>query len=119
MSITTDGIDRHDVLQQVKAFESKLEAILAGVRALVAQLSDPEPEEADTLAGINPLDERNKIDGVKLSPRGEEVCYRMFDAGKTRYAVKEAMNISYSAASYRFDRWVSMGGANRMKQPLD
>ncbi|KQW81823.1 hypothetical protein [Brevundimonas sp. Root1279] len=66
----------------------------------------------------DPKDARNKLPDGKLTPRGVEVCYRLFDAGKTRYAVSEAMGISYGAATYRYGAWEKEGGPDREKQPL-
>lgn len=62
---------------------------------------------------FNPKDPRNKMSDGKLSPRGVEVCYRLFDAGKTRYAVKEALGISFGAATHRFQAWTKAGGVKR------
>ena len=69
----------------------------------------------DDLDPGNPL---NKSDQF-LTKRGVEVCYRLFDMGKTRYAVAEAMKISYGAATHRFHAWEKLGGKNRERQPLD
>jgi hypothetical protein len=63
---------------------------------------------------LDPLDPRNKA-GRNLTDRGLEVCYRLFDQGKTIYAVKEAMKISYGAAKYRQDTWTKAGGMDRPK----
>jgi hypothetical protein len=60
----------------------------------------------------DPRDPRNK-NGVNLSPQGVELCYRMFDQGMTRYAVKEAFGISFGAADYRHRKWLAAGGASR------
>ncbi|MCR5878810.1 hypothetical protein [Phenylobacterium sp. J367] len=91
-------------------------SIIAAARAeldrLEALLAPPKGEH------IDPKDPRNK-DGRNLSARGVEVCYRLFDQGKTIYAVKEAMGISYGAAKYRHETWEKAGGASRTKQPLD
>jgi hypothetical protein len=73
----------------------------------------PTPE--DDLDVANPL---NKS-GQSLTPRGIEVCYRLFDAGKTRYAVGKAMKISYGAATYRHHAWDKLGGKTRERQPLE
>ncbi len=70
--------------------------------------------EADDLDPKSPF---NKT-GVNLTPRGIEVAYRMFDAGRTRYAVKEALDISYGAATHRFHAWEKAGGKNRVRKPL-
>jgi hypothetical protein len=75
---------------------------------------DISPPE-DDLDVANPL---NKS-GQTFTVRGTEVCYRLFDAGKTRYAVAKAMNISYGAATYRHHAWHMAGGKTRTRQPLD
>jgi hypothetical protein len=78
--------------------------------------------EADTrLADFDPKDPANKheVGGLmKLTPRGTEICYRLFDAGKSRYAVATLMGISFGAATHRLDAWKKLGGVNRIKQPL-
>jgi hypothetical protein len=87
---------------------ASIQADLDRLRGLV----QPRPPELD------PKDPRNKTADGKLTPRGEEICYRMFDAGKTRYAVHEAMEISFGAANYRFERWQKIGGSSRSKKSL-
>jgi hypothetical protein len=67
----------------------------------------------------DPKDPRNKTPDGKLTPRGVEVCYRLFDAGKTRYAVAEAMNISFGAATHRLNAWTKAGGRDRKKTKPD
>lgn len=54
---------------------------------------------------LDPMDPRNKTSDGKLSERGVEVCYRLFDEGKTRYAVAKAMSISFGAATHRQQAW--------------
>lgn len=74
-----------------------------------------ESQSGDDLDPGNPL---NKV-GDNLSPRGVEVCYRLYDEGKTRYAVSQALKISYGAATHRFHAWEKLGGVNRQRQPLE
>lgn len=64
-------------------------------------------------------DPRNKYSDGKLTPRGVEICYRLFDKGATRYAVSRDMNISFGAASHRQTAWKKVGGAARSKVRLD
>ena len=83
--------------------------------------------ELDRLRGLllprspafDPGDPRNKYDDGKLTPRGVEICYRLFDEGATRYAVSRAMNISFGAASHRQTAWKKAGGAARTRMRLD
>jgi DNA-binding NarL/FixJ family response regulator len=67
----------------------------------------------------DPKDSRNKTPDGKFTARGVEVCYRLFDAGKTRYAVAEAMNISFGAATHRLGAWKKAGGRDRKRMRLD
>ena len=82
------------------------EAILSAIDSIQERLErlrgliQPSKMEVD-----DPKDPRNKLPDGKLTQRGVEVCYRLFDAGMTRYAIKEAMGISYGAATHRMDAW--------------
>lgn len=60
----------------------------------------------------------NKLDSGKLTDRGVEVCYRLFDAGKSRNTVGAEMKISFGVATHRFEAWKTAGGLDRKKQPL-
>jgi hypothetical protein len=91
-----------------------LERVLAGFANLKAMLV-----EGAEVPEFDPRDPANKFADGKLTPRGVEICYRLFDAGKTRYSVKEEMNISFSAATHRYEAWKKEGGINRSKQALD
>jgi hypothetical protein len=89
-----------------------LRANLDRVEALLKPVpSFDEPE-------LDPKSPLNKT-GVNLTARGIEVCYRMYDAGKTRYAVSEALGMSYGAATHRFHAWEKLGGKDRERQPLE
>lgn len=74
----------------------------------------------DAIEGLDDLDPKNPLNknGVNLTPRGVEVAYRMFDMGKTRYAVAQALDLSFGAATNRLYAWEKAGGKNREKQPL-
>jgi hypothetical protein len=82
--------------------------------------------DLDRLAGLiqpeklefNPKDARNKTPDGKLTRRGVEICYRLFDSSKSRYAVSEAMDISFGAATHRLDAWTKAGGRGRRRVPL-
>jgi hypothetical protein len=85
------------------------------LKSLLLPEAEPDPGDFD------PKDPANKyeIGGLmKLTPRGIEICYRLFDAGKSRYAVATLMGISFGAATHRLDAWNKLGGASRIRQPL-
>ena len=95
-----------------------LEKMAAGLATLRNLLSPTRIEPA----ALNPKDPANKymIGGLeKLTPRGVEVCYRLFDQGVTRYGVSQAMDISFGAADHRHTSWTKAGGLGREKKPLD
>ncbi|WP_027545299.1 hypothetical protein [Bradyrhizobium sp. WSM2254] len=75
-----------------------------------------QPQELDV---GDPKDPRNKTADGKLSERGVEVCYRMYDSGLTRYAVADGMAISYGAATHRFGAWQKAGGQGRARASID
>ncbi len=96
-----------------------LERVTAGFITLKSLLM---PKAVAESAEFDPKDPANKheIGGLmKLTSRGAEICYRLFDAGKSRYAVASLMDISFGAATHRHEAWKRLGGVNRTKQPLD
>ena len=56
---------------------------------------------------------------MNLTRQGIEICYRLFDAAKSQYAVTTLMDISFGAATHRLEAWKKLGGVNRIKQPLE
>lgn len=93
-----------------------LEKILSGLAALREALEQPAPA-----AEGDPKDPANKytVGGLeKLTPRGVEICYRLFDKGLSRYAVAQAMDISFGAATHRLDAWQKAGGLKRVRAEI-
>lgn len=90
---------------------------------LILQLIETIQADLDRLRGLvepqlgefNPGDPRNKTCDGKLSDKGVECCYHMFDEGKSRYSVAREMKISFAAATHRFSAWLKAGGKERDK----
>ena len=99
----------------VKAIHSCVQSLRLNLDRIDAILG---PAKSDDVAKLDPGNPLNKS-GQFLTKRGVEVCYRLFDMGKPRYAVKKAMGISYGAATHRFYAWEKLGGKNRKRQSLD
>jgi len=99
----------------IKVLYSCLQALRLNLDRIDAILG---PVKSDEVAKLDPGNPRNKS-GQFLTERGIEVCYRLFDMGKPRYAVKKVMGISYGAATHRFHAWEKLGGKNRKRQLLD
>lgn len=53
-----------------------------------------------------------------LTPRGVEICYRLFDMGKSAMAVAHIMEFSLVAARAREKQWRALGGNNRVAKNL-
>jgi hypothetical protein len=57
------------------------------------------------------VDSANKLEVgglMKLTPQGIEICYRLFDAAKSRYDVATLMDISFGAATHRLEAWKNL-----------
>ncbi|MBN9561774.1 MAG: hypothetical protein J0H14_13745 [Alphaproteobacteria bacterium] len=54
-----------------------------------------------------------------LTKRGVEICYRLFDMGKSPLAVSYIMGMSLRAAKLRQSRWHQAGGLNRVKTEVE
>lgn len=107
------------VAEAINNITAALERMTAGFITLKSLLL---PEAEIETAAFDPKSPANKheVGGLmKLTPRGIEICYRLFDSGKSRYAVAMLMEISFGAATHRFDTWKKLGGVNRSKQPLE
>ena len=53
-----------------------------------------------------------------LTPQGVEICYRLFDLGRSPLAVSYLMGISLRAAHHRLRRWRAAGGPDRVRAEL-
>ncbi len=101
------------VIEAIDTVTSNLERAMNGLLTLRNLLAEPLPPTE-----FDPKDPANKFTDGKLTPRGAEICYRLFDAGHTRYAVSKLMDISFSAADNRYNSWHHAGEIEREKQPL-
>ena len=113
-----------DLSPDTKQISAALDTISAGIDKLsggLAVLRQLLESSTDTLTDFDPKDPVNKyeIGGLeKLTPRGVEICYRLFDQGMTRYGVAQAMAISFGAATHRYSAWQKAGGSGRTKQAI-
>jgi DNA-binding NarL/FixJ family response regulator len=116
---SSSSLNQSSVAEVIDNITDSLERVMAGFITLKSLLL---PEAKAETADFDPKDPANKyeIGGLmKLTPRGIEICYRLFDAGKSRYAVATLMGISFGAATHRLDAWKKLGGVERIKQLLE
>lgn len=109
-----DTTKANSTIMVIDEITNGLEMVMSGLAKLRA-LYTPKEDFLD----FDPLDPANKDEKGKLTKRGAEVCYRLFDAGKSRNAVAGAMGITFTAANYRYDLWQEEGGVDRVQRPLD
>ncbi|MGL3210924.1 hypothetical protein [Bradyrhizobium sp. BR 1433] len=62
---------------------------------------------------------RNHHKDRRLTKRGAEICYRLFDLGKSEMAIAHLMRISLLAVKKRKKTWVTLGGKRRGKADID
>lgn len=102
--------------QKAEIFDPKpVLELIASIEADIARLKEMlEPQPAP----FDPANPHNKTCDGKLTEQGVECCYRMFDEGKSRYSVAQAMKISFAAATHRFNAWRKAGGDKRVRALL-
>ena len=61
----------------------------------------------------------SQYDDGRLTARGVEICYRLFDLGRSVTAVAYLTGLSLEAARSRHTRWAGLGGAGRPPVDLD
>jgi hypothetical protein len=64
---------------------------------------------------MNPRHWLNKQNNGQLSERGVEICYRLFDLGKSSIAVAHLIGLSVVAVRKRRQMWTKLGGVARPK----
>jgi hypothetical protein len=87
--------DLTTILAEIDRMEQSTNAGFERLRGLV------KPQRQN----LDPRDPRNKLANGKLSERGVEVCYRLFNEGKTPYTVGNDMDIAFGSAMHRFKSW--------------
>lgn len=81
------------------------------IRAINAELSLIGTEfDSDERYPKHPL---HKLDDGRLTQRGVEICYRLFDSDRSPIAVAHLMGISLQAAQHRRKLWGAAGGKTR------
>lgn len=68
--------------------------------------------------GHDPYRPRNHFEDQRLK-HGVEICYRLFDLGKSEMAVAHLMRLSLLAVKKRKKMWVKLSGKSRKKVDID
>lgn len=103
-------------LAEIKRLDHKI-ARLIQIRRRQIQLLNAELDlKASGLQGdLNPRHPLNQYDDGRLTKRGAEICYQLFDMKKSEMAVAHLTGLSLRAASKRRKTWNELGGQRRVK----
>jgi hypothetical protein len=103
-------------LAEIKRLRSKISRLAkirqTKIKALNAELS---LEGADFKGEGDPRHPLSKYDDGRLTKRGVEICYRLFDRGKSTMAVAHLTGLTLVAARKRHRMWTASGGVDRAK----
>lgn len=86
------------------------------IKALSGELTLKGLDLTETSSPRHPL---SQYDNKRLTKRGEEICFRLFDAGKSPMAIAHLCDISLVSARKRHRQWLTLGGTSRLRAELD
>lgn len=92
---------RRKIARQWKERQQQIDALNGEMQAAVI--------EDET----HPRHPANQYDSGRLTRRGEEVCYRLFDQGLSSMAVAHLMELKLASVRIRQRRWLNIGGKER------
>lgn len=104
----------------IKALERRIRKLVRERRDDIAKLKTELSLEDRELHGLfDPRWPENRYgERERLTPRGVETCYLLFDRGKSALAVAHLMDLSLRAARRRERQWKALGGQSRDRRPL-
>ncbi len=116
-TISFDGLQFRSAervfLNEIKLLRRK---IAKQWKARQQQIGDLNKEMQSAIIGSEETDPRhpsNHYDDGRLTLRGEEICYRLFDQGLNPMAVAHLMGLQLTSARNRQRSWVKLGGKQR------
>jgi hypothetical protein len=103
----------------IKALESRIRKLIRSRGDDIARLNFEISLAGIELTGLfDPGWPENRYDRGRLTPRGVETCYQLFDAGKSAMAVAHLMDLSLTSVRRRERMWKALGGLGREKRVL-
>lgn len=107
------------LLVDIQKLKAKIRRQAAKRTRQIRELNDQLNLDTNSEAESDPRHPLNQYDDKRLTLRGEEVCYRLFDQGKPPMAVAHLMGISLASATKRQRMWQSAGGVARPMVDLE
>ena len=103
---------------EIKRLNQRLQKLVAKRKVLIGQLNTEMSLKGSGIdQDLNRYIVLLRYNDGRLTNIGAEICYRLFDAGKSQMAVAHTLEISLAAASKRRQSWLRLGGKKRM--PVD
>ncbi|TWA26385.1 hypothetical protein FB004_103491 [Sinorhizobium medicae] len=93
---------RRKIAKQWKARQQQIDLLNEEMRSVVIENEVTDPRHP-----------ANQYDDGRLTRRGQEVCYRLFDRGLSPAAVAHLMGLKLTSARIRQRRWLDIGGKER------
>lgn len=101
------------LLADIGGLHAKIERQIADRKVKIHELNKELAINGSTRIEEHPDHPLNHYNNKRLTKRGEEICYRLFDQGKSPTAVAHLMHISLPAARRRHKMWQAIGGKTR------
>jgi len=103
----------------IKALDRRIRKLVRQRRGAIATLNDELTLAGSPLTGLfDPGWPENRYDRGRLTPRGVETYYQLFDMGKSVMAVAHLMDLSLESARKRERKWQDLGGDQREKRVI-
>ena len=104
----------------IKVLERRIRKLVRKRREDIKRLNRELSLKDTELVGVfDPRWPENRYDErARLTPRGVETCYRLFDMGKSAMAVAHLMGLSLASARQRGKQWRALGGTGRQTRVL-
>lgn len=107
------AVDRA-LTSDLRALKRRIVALMKRRKAAIASLNAELSLEGTDLTGeLHPRHPLNQYANGRLTSRGEEICYRLFDLGKSQHATAHLMGLALPSIRARFRKWQQIGGRKR------
>lgn len=104
------------LLSEIKRLRRRIDKLATIRHAQIKRVNSELSLEGTGLQGeLDPRHPLNKYDDGRLTKRGEEICYRLFDLERSPMAVAHLTGLSLVAVKKRHRMWIALGGAQRSK----
>lgn len=107
-------------LAELKRLNRKIVRLLKERHGAIKKLNAEMSLKGTGLEGeYDPYHPRNHYKDKRLTKRGVEICYRLFDLGKSEMAVAHLTRLSLLAVKKRKKMWAKLGGKSRAAVDID